>query len=136
MQNVIRVDFRQMMLKVLFSGWFSFLCIETVGSVLFGYNEGVGFSTASAETPLQGHGSLSYFCSVFSTAMSGLIPSHKSSKLSANKPPLTSLARKPWARNTEQVHDLFKGSCFSVSRLPVSASFSAVGPSSCRCCAG
>lgn len=72
---------------------------------------------------------------VFSTAMPGLIPSGKSSKLSANKLLLTSLAWKQWAGNTGQVHWLLKGIWFSVSRLPVSAFSSAVGPSSCGCCA-
>lgn len=68
---------------------------------------------------------------VFTTALPGLIPSHKSSKLSANKPLLTSLAWKPWARNIG--HWSLKGIWFSVSRLPVSALSSAVGPSRCRC---
>lgn len=66
---------------------------------------------------------------VFRTAIPGLIPPCKSSKLSADKPLLTSLAWKPWGRNRGQIHWLLKGIWFSVSRLPIGALSSAVGVS-------
>lgn len=121
-------------LKVLFSqSDFPSFVLKTF---FFAYDEDLISFTTSSEILFQDHGSLSGFAQSFflSTAMPGLIPSGKSSKLSANKLLLTSLAWKQWAGNTGQIHWLLKGIWFLVSRLPISAFSSAVGPSSCRCC--
>lgn len=123
-------------LAVLRSGWFCLLCVETAGSILFVCMMKTLFLLRLHLKPLsKAMGYCQTLPRVFWTAIPGLIPPHKSSKLSANKPLLTSLAWKPWARNTGQTHWLLKGIWFSASRLPVSALSSAVGTSSCRCCA-
>lgn len=86
--------------KYSFQSGFAY-CFEIGGSVLF-------FSVMKTLFLLQLHlkppfqkamGYCHALLRVFTTAVPGLIPSHKSSNLSASKPLLTSLAWKPWAGN-------------------------------------